>query len=113
MERNVFYVSDGTAITAEVLGHAVLSQFPVNTVSYTLPFVESEARAKAVCEQINTLYHQSGVRPLVLLYRHPDGAQHHHRQRRVLPGYRAGAGGSLYRKNSIFRPPPSPTAPMD
>lgn len=65
VERSVFYVSDGTAITAEVLGHAVLSQFPVNTVSYTLPFVESEARAKAVCEQINTLYQQTGVRPLV------------------------------------------------
>lgn len=65
MERSVFYISDGTAITAEVLGHAVLSQFPVNTVSYTLPFVESEARANAVRERINTLYQQTGVRPLV------------------------------------------------
>ncbi|ACS85453.1 posphoenolpyruvate synthetase regulatory kinase/phosphorylase PpsR [Musicola paradisiaca] len=65
MERSVFYVSDGTAITAEVLGHAVLSQFPISTVSYTLPFVENEARARAVCEQINTLYQQSGLRPLV------------------------------------------------
>lgn len=43
----------------------MLSQFPVNTVSYTLPFVESEERANAVRERINTLYQQTGVRPLV------------------------------------------------
>ncbi|AUH00477.1 pyruvate, water dikinase regulatory protein [Pectobacteriaceae bacterium CE70] len=65
MERSVFYISDGTAITAEAIGHAVLSQFPINAVSYTLPFVESETRASAVCEQINAIYHQSGIRPLV------------------------------------------------
>lgn len=47
-ERSVFYISDGTAITAEVLGHAVLSQFPVNTNSVTLPFVENVQRAQAV-----------------------------------------------------------------
>ncbi|TKI05626.1 posphoenolpyruvate synthetase regulatory kinase/phosphorylase PpsR [Martelella alba] len=65
MERSVFFISDGTAITAEVVGHAVLSQFPVATTGYTLPFVENETRAIAVCEQINALYKQSGVRPLV------------------------------------------------
>lgn len=64
-ERSVFYISDGTAITAEVLGHAVLSQFPVSTHSVTLPFVENVQRAQAVKAQINALYQQSGVRPLV------------------------------------------------
>ncbi len=64
-DRSVFYISDGTAITAEVLGHAVLSQFPVNTTSVTLPFVENVQRAQAVKAQINALYQQSGVRPLV------------------------------------------------
>ncbi|ALV92526.1 MULTISPECIES: pyruvate, water dikinase regulatory protein [Pantoea] len=64
-ERSVFYISDGTAITAEVLGHAVLSQFPVSTNSVTLPFVENVQRAQAVKAQINALYQQSGVRPLV------------------------------------------------
>jgi regulator of PEP synthase PpsR (kinase-PPPase family) len=34
-------------ITAEVLGHAVLSQFPVNITSLTLPFVENVQRAQA------------------------------------------------------------------
>ncbi|MDZ7278614.1 pyruvate, water dikinase regulatory protein [Pantoea eucrina] len=64
-ERSVFYISDGTAITAEVLGHAVLSQFPVTINSVTLPFVENVQRAQAVKAQINALYQQSGVRPLV------------------------------------------------
>ncbi|HAT23961.1 MAG TPA: phosphoenolpyruvate synthase regulatory protein, partial [Pantoea septica] len=64
-ERSVFYISDGTAITAEVLGHAVLSQFPVGFNSLTLPFVENVQRAQAVKAQINALYQKSGVRPLV------------------------------------------------
>ncbi|MDU3890400.1 MAG: kinase/pyrophosphorylase, partial [Serratia liquefaciens] len=65
MERSVFYISDGTAITAEVLGHAVLSQFPVKATTFTLPFVETEARARGVCQQINDIYRDTGVRPLV------------------------------------------------
>ena len=65
MERSVFYISDGTAITAEVLGHAVLSQFPVTATTFTLPFVETEARARAVRQQIDDIYNQTGVRPLV------------------------------------------------
>jgi len=65
VDRHVFYISDGTAITAEVLGHAVMSQFPVAINSITLPFVENESRAKAVKEQIDAIYQQTGVRPLV------------------------------------------------
>ncbi len=65
MERCVFYISDGTAITAEVLGHAVLSQFPINVTTFTLPFVENAARAQSVCKQINEIYQDTGVRPLV------------------------------------------------
>ncbi|QHM75643.1 Phosphoenolpyruvate synthase regulatory protein [Mixta theicola] len=64
-ERSVFYISDGTAITAEVLGHAVMSQFPVTTSSFTLPFVENVQRAQAVKAQINAIFQQSGLRPLV------------------------------------------------
>ncbi|WP_411704973.1 pyruvate, water dikinase regulatory protein [Edaphovirga cremea] len=65
MERSVFYISDGTAITAEVLGHAVLSQFPLKATIFSLPFVETEGRARGVCQQINDIYEKTGVRPLV------------------------------------------------
>lgn len=50
-DRQVFYISDGTAITAEVLGHAVMSQFPVAINSITLPFVENESRANAIVDK--------------------------------------------------------------
>ncbi|SFM94751.1 hypothetical protein SAMN05216516_101470 [Izhakiella capsodis] len=45
----------------------MLSQFPVGTNSVTLPFVENVQRAQAVKAQINALYQQSGVRPLVFI----------------------------------------------
>lgn len=63
--RHVFYISDGTAITAEVLGHAVMSQFPVDIHSHTLPFVETLDRATTVRQQIDELHAQTGSRPLV------------------------------------------------
>lgn len=47
------------------LGHAVMSQFPVTISSITLPFVENESRARAVKDQIDAIYQQTGVRPLV------------------------------------------------
>jgi len=65
VDRHVFYISDGTAITAEVLGHAVMSQFPVSINSITLPFVENESRARAVKDQIDAIFQQTGERPLV------------------------------------------------
>jgi regulator of PEP synthase PpsR (kinase-PPPase family) len=52
VDRHVFYISDGTAITAEVLGHAVMSQFPVAISSITLPFVENISRARAVKDRL-------------------------------------------------------------
>jgi len=51
--RKVFYISDGTAITAEVLGHAVLSQFEIEFEQITIPFVESIEKAQEVAIQIN------------------------------------------------------------
>ncbi|MCD1127604.1 kinase/pyrophosphorylase [Jinshanibacter sp. LJY008] len=65
MERTVFYISDGTAITAEVLGHAVLSQFPISLNQYTIPFVENEAKAHEVRQQIDDLYQKTQQKPLV------------------------------------------------
>ncbi len=78
VDRHVFYISDGTAITAEVLGHAVMSQFPVAISSVTLPFVENISRARAVKEQIDAIYQQTGISPAgVLLHRHPGNTRHY------------------------------------
>ncbi|MCF1426596.1 MAG: kinase/pyrophosphorylase [Shewanella sp.] len=65
MTRHVFYISDGTAITAEVFGHAVLSQFPMEFESLTIPFVETIAKANTVKKQINDCFITTGERPLV------------------------------------------------
>ena len=45
--RAAYYISDGTAITAEVFGHALLSLFPIEINHITIPFVETEQQAKA------------------------------------------------------------------
>ncbi|NLJ92723.1 MAG: kinase/pyrophosphorylase [Aeromonadales bacterium] len=63
--HTVFYVSDGTAITAEVFGHAVLSQFPLPFEHVTMPFVGDEAKANSIKERINDSYRQSGKQPIV------------------------------------------------
>jgi [pyruvate, water dikinase]-phosphate phosphotransferase / [pyruvate, water dikinase] kinase len=65
MAPKVFYISDGTAITAEVFGHAVLSQFPLKFESLTIPFVETIQKAEAVKRQINHCFITTGIRPLV------------------------------------------------
>lgn len=63
--RTAFYISDGTAITSEVFGHALLSLFPMEFEHITVPFVETEQHAKLVVEQIRRAFEQSNERPLV------------------------------------------------
>ena len=65
MERTAFFISDGTAITAEVLGHAVLSQFPISLNQFTIPFVENVEKAHEVRQQIDDLYQKTQLKPLV------------------------------------------------
>lgn len=63
--RSAFYISDGTAITAEVFGHATLSLFPVEFKHITIPFVETVEKALEIKAQINACTKISGERPLV------------------------------------------------
>ncbi|KOY45592.1 transcriptional regulator [Vibrio parahaemolyticus] len=63
--RDVFYVSDGTAITCETLGHVVLGQFPFIPNEKTFPFVESQDKVADVVKEIETSYQRNGFKPLV------------------------------------------------
>ncbi|EDP59588.1 pyruvate, water dikinase regulatory protein [Vibrio sp. AND4] len=65
--RDVFYVSDGTAITCETLGHVVLGQFSFIPNEKTFPFVESEDKVADVIKEIEISYQRGGVKPLVFL----------------------------------------------
>lgn len=66
-KRTAFFVSDRTGITAEMLGHSLLTQFEsVRFQEVTLPFVDSVEKAKDVVRQINELAEKDSVRPIVI-----------------------------------------------
>lgn len=66
IHRSVFFISDGTAITAETLGHSLLAQFPtVEFEIHIVPYVDSEERALDVVTQINKCAQKDGSLPLV------------------------------------------------
>jgi regulator of PEP synthase PpsR (kinase-PPPase family) len=65
--RTAFFVSDRTGITAEMLGHSLLTQFDgVRFNEITLPFVDSVEKAGDVVKQINDQGVADGSRPLVI-----------------------------------------------
>ncbi|MFZ4623168.1 MAG: posphoenolpyruvate synthetase regulatory kinase/phosphorylase PpsR [Rhodoferax sp.] len=51
--RTVFFVSDGTGITAETFGNAILAQFEVHLQRVRLPFTDSIDKAHQAVRQIN------------------------------------------------------------
>ncbi|HCF79603.1 MAG TPA: phosphoenolpyruvate synthase regulatory protein, partial [Glaciecola sp.] len=63
--RSAYYISDGTAITSEVFGHALLSLFPIEFKHITIPFVETEQQAYDVLTKISESFQDSKTRPLV------------------------------------------------
>lgn len=66
-QRSVFFVSDHTGITAETLGRGLLSQFDhIEFRRTTLPFVDTEGKARAAVEKINEAASSEGGRPLVI-----------------------------------------------
>ncbi|WP_183634894.1 pyruvate, water dikinase regulatory protein [Niveibacterium umoris] len=65
--RTVFFVSDGTGITAETLGHSLLAQFPEAKFRHVrVPFIDSVDKAKDAVFRINDAGKRDGMRPLVV-----------------------------------------------
>ncbi|WP_020561364.1 posphoenolpyruvate synthetase regulatory kinase/phosphorylase PpsR [Thiofilum flexile] len=65
-QRTVYYLSDRTGITAETLGHSLLTQFDgFEWRKVSIPFLDNEEQAKEVAEQINQAAERDGQRPLV------------------------------------------------
>ena len=53
-ERTVFFLSDQTGVTAETLGHSLLTQFDSQGFKQvTLPFIDSEDKALEAVQKIN------------------------------------------------------------
>ena len=64
--RTIFFVSDGTGITAEMLGHSLLSQFEdIKFNQETIPFVDSAEKAQVALERIAQAAGLGNGRPIV------------------------------------------------
>jgi len=61
----VFFVSDGTGITAETFGNAILAQFEIKPRHVRLPFVDTVDKAHQAVRQINHTAELEGRRPIV------------------------------------------------
>src|SRR5688500_17077893 len=64
-DRSVFFISDGTGITAETLGHSVLAQFGVAFKVVRLPFVDTVEKVRDAVRQIDEACEKDGIRSLV------------------------------------------------
>ncbi|MCG6888869.1 MAG: kinase/pyrophosphorylase [Gammaproteobacteria bacterium] len=65
--RHVYFLSNGTAITAETLGMSLLAQFPDHAFqTHTVPFVDTLEKAHAFADEINRCRDASGHLPIVI-----------------------------------------------
>ncbi len=64
-KRSVFFVSDGTGITAETFGNAILAQFEMKPRHVRLPFIDSVDKAHQAVRQVNHTAEVEGKRPIV------------------------------------------------
>ena len=65
--RTVFFLSDRTGITAEMLGNSLLTQFEdFQFQRVTIPFVDSPERVAEAIRQVNETAKREGRRPVVI-----------------------------------------------
>ncbi|QSP93473.1 kinase/pyrophosphorylase [Marinobacter salinisoli] len=66
MKRTAFFISDGTGLTAEALGHSLLAQFEkIEFERVTVPYIADEDKARDMVKRINKAAEVDGARPLV------------------------------------------------
>jgi [pyruvate, water dikinase]-phosphate phosphotransferase / [pyruvate, water dikinase] kinase len=67
MPRPVFFVSDGTGITAETIGHSLLTQFSgVEFATRRIAFVDNADKARDAAAQIRTVGLEMNMKPIVV-----------------------------------------------
>jgi len=66
MRRKVFIISDRTGITAETLGHSLMTQFDsIDFEQVSVPFVDSVDKARQVARRISDAAERDRCRPIV------------------------------------------------
>jgi regulator of PEP synthase PpsR (kinase-PPPase family) len=64
--RNVFFLSDRTGITAELLGQSLLAQFEtISFNTHTIPYLDSNEKAHEAVQRINQSNNDGNQQPLV------------------------------------------------
>ena len=67
MSRPVFFISDGTGITAETIGHSLLTQFSgVEFQTRRIAFVDTADKAREAAAQIRAVGVDAGKKPIVV-----------------------------------------------
>ncbi len=65
-ERTVFFLSDQTGVTAETLGHSLITQFSGQQFRQTtLPFIDTEDKAREAVRTIDAAAETSALKPIV------------------------------------------------
>ena len=65
--HTVFFVSDGTGITAETFGNSILSQFAIKPRHVRRPFIDSTDKAHQVVREINHTAQVENRKPIVFV----------------------------------------------
>ena len=65
--RTVFFVSDGTGITAETFGNSILAQFAGKPRHVRRPFIDSPDKAHQVVREVNHSADTEGRKPIVFV----------------------------------------------
>jgi regulator of PEP synthase PpsR (kinase-PPPase family) len=63
----VFFISDGTGITAETFGNSILSQFAIKPRHLRRPFIDTPDKAYQVVREINHTADHDGRKPIVFI----------------------------------------------
>jgi regulator of PEP synthase PpsR (kinase-PPPase family) len=67
-KRTIIYVSDGTGITAETLGHGLLAQFEGTEFRpLRFPFLDNEEKVRDCLARINEVSRLESLRPIVIM----------------------------------------------
>jgi regulator of PEP synthase PpsR (kinase-PPPase family) len=65
--HTVFFISDGTGITAETFGNSILSQFAIKARHVRRPFIDTADKAHQVVREINHAAETEGRKPVVFV----------------------------------------------
>ena len=64
--RFVYFLSDQTGVTAETLGHSLITQFDGQDFQQvTLPFIDNEDKAKEAVLRINSSIKDNSLKPII------------------------------------------------